>query len=82
MAKARADDDTVEIEDAPSGPSMAPCRWCGKSTMADAQETPNWLCPACGRYQTQVACPTCHQPASFDVLPPDVIPAPVDPVED
>lgn len=75
MAEAKSVDQSQD--DAPSGPSKTACRFCGKSSMVDAQATPDWLCASCERYQQQMACPTCHQPAIFSLLPPDVIPAPV-----
>lgn len=66
----------------PSGPTKNACRHCGRSSMVDAEVTPDWLCPACERFQKQMACPTCHQPTIMSMLPADLVPEPAHPVED
>lgn len=66
----------------PSGPTKNACRHCGRYTTVDAEATPDWLCPKCERFQQQIACPTCHQPTIISMVPADVVPEPVAPVED
>jgi hypothetical protein len=49
--------DDVEAD----GPSAVHCRHCGQPNEVNVEETPDWLCPACERYQDATTCPTCHQ---------------------
>jgi hypothetical protein len=64
--------DDVETD----GPSAVHCRHCGQPNEVNVDETPDWLCPACERYQDATTCPVCHQLARISMLPPDMVPEP------
>jgi hypothetical protein len=60
----------------PQGPAEVNCRWCGKPHELAANESEDWLCQDCERFQDTTTCPTCHQLARVSLLPADMTPEP------
>jgi hypothetical protein len=76
---AQADDvqDVQPQDEEAAGPSN--CRHCGH--LNDTTSTDgDWLCPNCERYQDQMTCPTCKQPARISLMPDEFAPTPHAPV--
>jgi len=41
-------------------PMDVTCVHCDASHTIESDANPDWLCPACDRYQDTTTCPTCH----------------------
>lgn len=67
-------DETTDAVD--TGPAEVTCRHCGQPNEVDVEANPDWLCPACGRYQDAMICPTCGGLARISAMPKDVVPEP------
>ena len=50
------------------------CHWCGKPRELTADDSYDWLCDECGRFQDAMTCPTCHQLTRRTLMPQEMIP--------
>lgn len=65
---------TDEADEEPAGPETVHCRHCGQPAEVDVAANPDWLCPACERYQDAMTCPTCGQTTRISLLAADLAP--------
>jgi hypothetical protein len=71
-------------EETPQEPQAEPepepvtgnCRWCGAAHEQMPDESDDWLCDECSRYQDAMTCPTCGGLARVSALPASMVPAP------
>jgi len=74
-----APEPVVEEEEEPKPPQPGNCRWCGAYHEPGVDESADWLCAECERYQDATICPTCGNLARVSLLPSEYVPAPVAP---
>ncbi len=61
------------------GEQEVTCRHCGTPARVDLDKDPGWFCAACDHWQNAMACPTCGNQVLISLLPPEMVPAPVEP---
>jgi hypothetical protein len=72
-AEAAPEEEVAEVEEVASEPIH--CRWCGAQHESSVDDSEDWLCEHCERYQDAMVCPTCHQLARVSMMPPEQVPA-------